>query len=140
MRKKGLRRTFNQTHLPIWRSERKFKLHVGDEIRTIMADARDYQPQAVVFPEEDLSTSDVAFEYIDEALIRADLKRSLPVHDLLLWLTQHVTDCSDATLLRLFHDLQHETQWFVPPNASIETLVLQDIVVSYHPHHVTEFL
>ncbi len=53
VRKRGLRRALSRpadaTALPVWRNERGFKLQLGDEVRAVMAAARQYQPQAVAF-------------------------------------------------------------------------------------------
>ena len=47
-------------------------------------------------------------EHVDEAAIRQQLRSSLPVDSLLDWLHTHHGHLQDATLLRLFHELQHE--------------------------------
>lgn len=115
VRKRGLRRALShpadETALPVWRNERGFKLQLGDEVRAVMAAARQYQPQAVAFPQDEPGDDVPLLEQVDEAAIRAHLARSLPVENLLDWLHRHYTHLQDATLLRLFHDLQHEPGW-----------------------------
>jgi len=115
VRKRGLRRALSrpadETALPVWRNERGFKLQLGDEVRAVMAAARQYQPQAVAFPQDEPGDAVQLLEQVDEATIRAHLARSLPVEDLLDWLHSHYAHLQDATLLRLFHDLQHEPGW-----------------------------
>jgi hypothetical protein len=82
VRKRGLRRALSrpadETALPVWRNERGFKLQLGDEVRTVMAAARQYQPQAVAFPQDEPGADVPLLEQVDETAIRAHLARSLP--------------------------------------------------------------
>lgn len=141
VRKRGLRRGLaappHAAALPVWRNERGFRLQVGDEVRAIMAAARDYQPQAVDFPQHEATQAAQLLEYVDEAGIREHLARSLPVVSLLDWLSTHYAHLQDATLLRLFHDLQHEPGWVVEPDTHLATLELQAIRVLHYPHRVS---
>ena len=141
VRKRGLRRALSRhtdnTALPVWRNERGFKLQLGDEVRMVMAAARAYQPQAVAFPQDEPGEAMQLLEHVDEAAIRAHLARSLPVEDLLDWLNSHYADLQDATLLRLFHDLQHEPDWQFEPAAHPVKTRLQTIRVLHHPHRVS---
>ncbi len=141
VRKRGLRRALSRhtdnTALPVWRNERGFKLQLGDEVRMVMAAARAYQPQAVAFPQDEPGEAIQLLEHVDEAAIRAHLARSLPVEDLLDWLNSHYADLQDATLLRLFHDLQHEPDWQFEPAAQPLKTRLQTIRVLHHPHRVS---
>lgn len=141
VRKRGLRRALSrpadETALPVWRNERGFKLQLGDEVRAVMAAARQYQPQAVAFPKDEPGDDAPLLEQVDEAAIRAHLARSLPVENLLDWLHRHYAHLQDATLLRLFHDLQHEPGWQFEAASQPEKATLQTIRVLHHPHRVS---
>jgi len=141
VRKRGLRRALSrpadETALPVWRNERGFKLQLGDEVRAVMAAARQYQPQAVAFPQDEPGDDASLLEQVDEAAIRAHLARSLPVENLLDWLHRHYAHLQDATLLRLFHDLQHEPGWQFEAASQPEKTTLQTIGVLHHPHRVS---
>lgn len=141
VRKRGLRRALTHpcecSALPLWRNERGFKPQMGDEVRAIMAAARNYQPQAVDFPQDMPAESKQLLEQVDEAGIRAHLTRSLPVDNLLNWLKGHYPHLEDATLLRLFHDLQYEPHWRIEPTEGLERTDLQTIRILYHPHRVS---
>jgi hypothetical protein len=102
-----------------------------------MAAAHQYQAQAVAFPQDELDDSVDLLEHIDEAAIRAHLSRSLPLDDLLDWLGSHYPHLQDATLLRLFHDLQHEASWQVEAAEHTANTTLQAIRVLHHPHRVS---
>lgn len=140
VRKRGLRRTLSRhtaiTALPVWRNERGFRLQLGDEVRAVMAAAQQYQPQSVAFPQDDQGDAHPLLEYVDETAIREHLKRSLPVDNLLGWLHTHHGYLQDATLLRLFHDLQHESSWHIEAREQPEKTTLQTIRVLHHPHRV----
>ncbi|BBF66454.1 hypothetical protein [Acidithiobacillus ferridurans] len=144
VRKRGLRHALSRptrgTALPVWRNERGFKLQLGDEVRAVMAAARQYQPQAVAFPQDEPGDVGPPLEYVDEAAIRAHLSRSLPVENFLVWLSTHYGHLQDATLLRLFHDLQHELGWQFEASDQPETTTLQTIRVLHHPHRVSILL
>ena len=51
VRKKGLRRTFPQQSLPVWRKERPISVDIGPELLTLMEQVRHYQSKSVEFPE-----------------------------------------------------------------------------------------
>ena len=142
VRKRGLRLTLSSyrdvAKLPVWRNERGFKLQLGDEIRAVMADAKDYQPQPVNFPQEEPIEINQLLESVDEMGIREHLIRSLPVMDLLDWLHTHYSHLKDATLLRIFHDLQHESDWMIEPDSHIARTQLTDIAIVHYPHHVSK--
>lgn len=145
VRKRGLRRAVSRytedTALPVWRNERGFKLQLGDEVRAVMAAVRQYQPQSVTFPQDEPTDTAQLLEYVDEAGIREHLTHSLPVADLLDWLNSHYSHLQDATLLRLFHDLQHEPGWHIEPEEGIEKRTrLQTIRILHHPHRVSAAL
>lgn len=141
VRKRGLRRALPRnsadTALPVWRNERGFRLQLGDEVRSVMAAARQYQPQSVVFPRDDGGDAPPLLEHVDDVAIRAHLTRSLPVESLLDWLSTHHGHLQDAALLRLFHELQHESAWNIEAQEHPETTRLQAIRVLHHPHRVS---
>lgn len=141
VRKRGLRRTLSRpVHdiaLPVWRNERGFKLQLGNEVRAVMAAAHQYQPQAVAFPQDEPGDAMQLLEQVDEAVIRAHLARSLPVKNLLNWLCSHYAHLQDATLLRLFHDLQHQPGWQFETASQAEKATLQTIHVLHYPQRVS---
>ena len=141
VRKRGLRRALSRhavnTAMPVWRNERGFRLQLGDEVRAVMAAARQYQPQSVVFPQDEPGNAPPLLEHVDEAAIRQQLRSSLPVDSLLGWLQTHHGHLQDATLLRLFHELQHENSWHIEASERSETTTLQAIRVLHHPHRVS---
>jgi hypothetical protein len=141
VRKRGLRRALSRhtadTAMPVWRNERGFRLQLGDEVRAVMAAAQQYQPQSVAFPQDDPGNAPPLLEHVDEAAIRQQLRSSLPVDNLLDWLHTHHGHLQDATLLRLFHELQHEGSWQIEASAHPETTTLQAIRVLHHPHRVS---
>ena len=141
VRKRGLRRALSRhtpdTAMPVWRNERGFRLQLGDEVRAVMAAAQQYQPQSVAFPQDDPGDAPPLLEHVDEAAIRQQLRSSLPVDSLLDWLHAHHGHLQDATLLRLFHELQHEGSWQIEASEHPETTTLQAIRVLHHPHRVS---
>jgi hypothetical protein len=141
VRKRGLRRALSRptadTALPVWRNERGFRLQLGDEVRAVMAAARQYQPQAVAFPQDEPGDDAPLLEQVDEAAVRAHLARSLPVEDLLDWLHSHYAHLQDATLLRLFHGLQYEPGWQFEAASQPEKTTLRTIRVLHHPYRVS---
>lgn len=141
VRKRGLRRALSRhtasTAMPVWRNERGFRLQLGDEVRAVMAAAQQYQPQSVAFPQDDPGNAPPLLEHVDETAIRQQLRSSLPVDSLLDWLNTHHGHLQDATLLRLFHELQHEGSWHIEASEHPETTTLQAIRVLHHPHRVS---
>jgi len=142
VRKRGLKRTLLQgkakSPLPMLRIERGFKLQLGDEVRGIMAAARHYAPQSLAFPTDVPSTDALVLERLDEAAIRRHLRQDLPVDSLLDWLRAHYPSLSDATVLRLFHDLQHESEWVCVPATRGSVTDLQTVRVHHHPHRISQ--
>ncbi len=141
VRKRGLRRTLSReapgSTLPLWRNERGFRLQLGDEVRDIMAAARNYVPQSVTFPPDLPDEAADWLEQVDEAEIRKHLQRSLPVDSLLDWLQAHCRHLQDTTLLRLFHDLQHEPGWQCEAIPVPKTTDLQTIRILHYPHRTS---
>lgn len=141
VRKRGLKRTLARktpdTSLPLWRNERGFRLQLGDEVRGIMAAARNYVPQTVAFPQGLPVEPQDQLELVDEAGIRAHLRQSLPVESLLDWLQTHYCQLADTTLLRLFHDLQHEAGWECEAAPEVKATELHTVRVLHHPHRMS---
>lgn len=141
VRKRGLRRALSRhaasTAMPVWRNERPFRLQLGDEVRAVMAAAQQYQPQSVAFPQDEPGNAPPLLEHVDEAAVRRQLRSSLPVDSLLDWLHTHHGHLQDATLLRLFHELQQEGSWQIDASEHPETTTLQAIRVLHHPHRVS---
>ena len=63
--------------------------------------------------------------------------RSLPVDSLLDWLRVHYSHLQDATLLRLFHDLQHDVDLLCEPMQVARSTDLQAIRVLHFPHRIS---
>lgn len=141
VRKRGLRRAMQpprlSLELPLWHSSRNYRVHAGDEVRGWMADFRNYQPAAVVFPEDEASESQDIIEYVNDTAIRTQLLQKLPVTDLLYWLHEHHSHLQDATLLRLFHDFQHDPALTFVAARQDTKLELQTVRVSHFPHQVS---
>lgn len=141
VRKRGLKRTLARktpdTSLPLWRNERGFRLQLGDEVRGIMAAARNYVPQTVAFPQGLPVEPQDQLELVDEAGIRAHLRQSLPVESLLDWLQTHYCQLADTTLLGLFHDLQHEAGWECEAAPEVKATELHTVRVLHHPHRMS---
>ncbi len=141
VRKRGLRRALYRktaaSSLPVWRNDRRLRVQLGDEVRAVMAAAWRYEPQSVAFPLDDPGNAPAPLEQVDEAAIREKLRSSLPVASLLDWLNAHYEHLQDATLLRLFHELQHEGSWHIQASEYAQTTTLQTIRVLHHPHRVS---
>lgn len=141
VRKRGLRRALSRhtasTAMPVWRNERAFRVQLGDEVRAVMAAAQQYQPQSMAFPRDEPGSAPPLLEHVDEVALRQQLRSSLPVDSLLDWLHAHHGHLQDATLLRLFHELQHEGDWQIEAGDHPETTTLQAIRVRHHPHRVS---
>jgi hypothetical protein len=134
VRKKGLRRTFPQQSLPVWRKERPVSVAIGPELLTLMEQVRHYQPKAVEFPE--LMTEDtlIQLERIDEDAIRKHLYQSLPLADLMRWLTDHYGHYQDVTLLRLYHTLIRLPDISAIPDQEEMRIALKKVAIRLHSH------
>lgn len=82
-----------------------------------MAEAMDFKPQPIPFPEESSRSVSTIVEQIDEKAIRTYLLQSQPVDNVLLWLHQPYGHYSDATLLRLYNSLVYEEDWSMAPTS-----------------------
>lgn len=143
VRKRGLRRTFAgdaANLLPVWRGEKGFRLQLGDEIRSVMAEAMHYQPRVQAFPEAMPDVPLALADLVDEENLRASLRAALPVPDLLWWLKQHYGHLQDTTLLRLFHDLLNEPQWRAQFANEPCTVDLRTVRVRHFPCSLTAAL
>ena len=138
VRKKGLGRAIKRhtprSELPVWKVERQPRVSVGDEVKTIMAEARDYEPVHKRFPEELEDSASVIDEWVDEPALRARLAADLPVADLMRWLRRHYDQLPDAVVLRLYHDLIKETHWQVQQADTPGATDLSRVRVHYYPH------
>ncbi|RMF14696.1 MAG: hypothetical protein D6758_11075 [Gammaproteobacteria bacterium] len=142
VRRKGLRRALARradvSSLPVWYSERGTRISAGDEIREVMARALAFEPAPAVFS-EDVEPSDLPLpERVDEQALRRALLASLPVDDLLAWLRNRCPGVSDATLLRLCHDLSRDETWQVRYAGTRDTITLEKIRVTHHPWSLHE--
>ncbi len=140
VRKQGLRRGLKaqlaSSHLPLWRQERGRRLSVGDEVLTLMAEARDFKPRVEAFPEElEVDPTDWTV-WVDEAALKARLKAALPVENLMLWLQTGYDQLPDGVLLRLYHDLVREPDWNTRVHPEATSTELNTVRVLYHPHQM----
>lgn len=139
VRKRGLTRGLalhNDTgSLPVWRQERPRRASVGFEIRELMASALAYTPEQTSFPAE-VPFDTASLQPIDEERLKQRLQDSLPVDNLLIWLQQYYPEQSDATLLRLYHELIREPLWQASLHKDSTMTDLQDVQVLYHPYRI----
>ena len=136
VRKRGLTRTFRHGDLPLWRAERPRRISVGDEVRTIMAEARDFQAVSLTFPEEAPVVSVAELQLVDGAELRERLAASVPVPSLLDWLRAHYAHLNDATLLRLYHELINEPDWLFEQADQQRISELDRLRVTHYPHGI----
>lgn len=142
VRKKGLNRALrkrkDQIWLPVWRVHHSRSVSLGDEVKTIMADARNFEPDEQDFPNE-LDAAPVAIsEWIDEDRLRQQLVAELPISSLLEWLKHHYPSLPDQVLLRLYHDLARDDQWETELQAKPTTSRLSQVSVYYWPYRLAE--
>lgn len=139
VRKRGLVRGLSlhspSSSLPVWRPERPRRANVGLEIRALMAEALAYIPEQTCFPAE-VAFDSSSLQPIDEEQLKQRLQQSLPVENLLIWLQLHYPEQSDATLLRLYHELVREPCWRVSQHEDTAMTDLQEVQVSYHPYRI----
>lgn len=138
VRKRGLRRALRTpagSALPVWARQRRGRVHLGDEVRQIMAVARAWQPRHQAFPEPPSVTAD-RVPRIDEARLAAELRTALPVDNLMVWLRGRYSHLPDAALLRLYHDLVRETHWQAQLATEETATELHQVRVRYHPHRL----
>lgn len=136
VRKRGLARTFRHSDMPLWRAERPRRVSVGDEVRTIMAEARDFQAVSLTFPEEVPLVSVAELQLVDGIELREHLAASVPVPSLLDWLRTHYAHLNDATLLRLYHELINEPDWNFEQADQPLVSELDRLRVTHYPHGI----
>jgi len=140
VRKQGLRRAIKRTgspsRIPLWRQERGRRISVGDEIRTLMAEARDFVPRVEAFPEEQAGDPAELAAWVDEAALRAQLLEALPVDNLMTWLLRSYGHLPDNVLLRLYHDLVRDNRWSSILQDAPTSTDLSDHRVHYYPHRL----
>ncbi|MAK90072.1 MAG: hypothetical protein CMI13_02380 [Oleibacter sp.] len=138
VRKRGLRRSipleFEGLRLPSCRQERFSRISVGDEVLTIISEAKNYQPVAEPFPEPDESAQLDFHEWVDRAAVTEHLKRSLPVDHLMSWLSEHYGQLPDALVLQLYHELVRSSDWHSYLQPEEMATELNSLRVYHHPH------
>jgi hypothetical protein len=136
IRKRGLNRALPAKHLPLWRREMSRAVSVGPEVLTIMSEARSYAPALVAFPEEHGAAAMPALDLVDENALVASLRRAAPVPDLLHWLHAHYAHLSDATVLRLYHELIARQEWTASQSDVPAKVALNTVLVTLYPHAI----
>ena len=137
IRKRGLTPTLKSGDLPIWRREMPRRVSVGNEVLTIMAEALNYQPAIVAFPDDDDADIDqLIVDRVDESALLQSFKKDLPIEDILLWLRNNCPTWSDSTLLRLYHVLIGQPEWQIAHADSARKTPLKSVFVTYYPHAV----
>lgn len=141
IRKQGLKRVYAKTSsicpLPGWQRTRRGRLQLGDEILELMAQARNYEPEVQSFPEEVTGdTESLQLFMIDEKQLKLDLLASLPVNNLMLWLQSRYPQLPDVVMLRVYDDLVRESDWHSQLQSEPTSTDLQQVRVTYHPHHL----
>jgi len=134
VRKKGLRKTFPQQSLPIWRKERLVSVAIGPELLMLMEQVRHYQPKAVEFPEMMAEDAQIQLERVDEEAIRKHFYQSLPLPDLMRWLADHYSDYQDITLLRLYHTFIRLPDISAIPDQQETRIALKQVAIRHHSH------
>jgi hypothetical protein len=140
VRKRGLRRALplaiDHQRLPACRQERATRITVGDDVLTIIAEAKNYRPVVEPFPESEPSIELTLDTWVDQSAVIKHLKQSLPVKQLMLWLVDHYGHLPDAMLLQLYHELVRVNDWestLLPDAVSTD---LKHLRVFYHPHQL----
>lgn len=140
VRKQGLHRALNiktaHNPLPLWWQERPQRISVGDEVRVIMADAMSFTPAQENFPEDAAIGQYVQESLIDEQAVITNLKASLPIENLMIWLKQNYEGLPDNAVLQLYHDLVREPEWSSHYHDSDTSTDLKEIKITYYPHRI----
>ncbi|MCY1363287.1 hypothetical protein D9M69_500420 [compost metagenome] len=136
VRKRGLTRTFRQPDFPVWRAERPRRVSVGDEVRTIMAEAFAFEPVSQAFPEEAPAESAAELQFVDGVELRERLAASGHVPSLLDWLRANYAHLDDATVLRLYHELVREPEWDFQQADMPRSTDLESLRVTHYPHGI----
>lgn len=136
IRKRGLHRALRPADLPLWQRSQPRRVGVGAEVLTIMGAALDYTPATVRFPDDELAGAGPQLDHVDEAALIAALRRDLPVGNLLEWLHRYRPQWSDATTLRLYHELVRRPDWQIHAAEFPTAQTLNAVRVTHHPHHI----
>ncbi|WP_344964131.1 hypothetical protein [Oceanisphaera sediminis] len=136
VRKRGAKQVLRGRALPRWQRERRTRIHLEDKVRTLVAEARQFEPREQAFPEALPGDPADIRAWVDEARLRQLLLHALPVPDLLQWLHRHYPALPDDVLLRLYHDLVREPDWQAQLQAEPTRTELHQVRVSYHPHRL----
>jgi hypothetical protein len=135
VRKRGLNATLKPGDLPLWRRDTPRRVQVGDEVLAIMAKARDYQPVSLLFPADSPDDTDhLRLDLVDESLLLQEVRKALPIANLLHWLHEHYPQLNDVTVLRLYHSLLEREDWRVTPAEVTQTQPLNHVRVIHYPH------
>lgn len=134
VRKKGLDRTFPVQKMPVWRRDRTVSVAIGPELLGLMEQIRGYQAKSVDFPDEIEEQLMVAVEQVDDEAIRQHLYSSLPIANLMGWLTLHYGHYQDTTVLKLYHKLIRLPDVSARPNTQVVRVELKQVAVSLHSH------
>jgi hypothetical protein len=136
VRKKGLARGLSANGLPMWKSSRVTKIQLGNEVRELMAEFKDFEPSSIPFPDEEKAPTNPTIIWVDEEVLRQRLADALPITNLMMWLRENYLDLPDAELLRLYHELVRDPQWQSTLGDSEKTTELTTIAVTYYPHEL----
>lgn len=134
VRKLGSKRVLGSQNIPGWLRERNSRIQVGSDIRNFMAEALNYQPNNMQFPEEHDLPKGEQIAWVDEHKLKARVNESLPINNLMEWLKQNYSDLPDPLLLRLYHELAKDTQWVSLICSEQSSTKLHTIKVKYHAH------
>lgn len=137
IRKRGLRRALRGAELPLWQRDFQRRVSVGSEVLTVMSEALDYTPAAIGFPEIDGAVAEPMVDLVDEHALLAALRRDAPIDNLLDWLHRYEPAWSDATTLRLYHELAQRPDWHAIQVDFPCALPLNSVRVTLHPHRIT---
>lgn len=137
IRKRGLRRALRGAELPLWQRDFRRRVSVGGEVLSVMSEALSYTPAAVRFPEDDGAIAEPMVDLVDERALLAALRRDAPIDNLLDWLHRYEPAWSDATTLRLYHELALRPEWQVIQAEHHCSLPLNTVRVTLHPHRIT---
>lgn len=136
VRKRGLRRTLRSAGLPVWQRDMPRRVTVGDEVLTLMSEALNYTPETVTFPEDVEGEAEPLLDLVDEGALIEALRRDAPVDNLLAWLHRYAPRWSDATTLRLYHELVQQPEWAIDQAEKAVCERLNAVRVTLHPHRI----
>lgn len=137
IRKRGLRRALRGAELPLWQRDFQRRVSVGSEVLSVMSEALNYTPAAVVFPEDDGAVAEPMVDLVDEHALLVAMRQGTPIDNLLDWLHRYEPTWSDATTLRLYHELAQRPEWQATQAGVACSLPLNSVRVTLHPHRLT---